>query len=246
MKPVVCLFARPLFPIAPGVAASLASASLATAQDTAQDTNSATGNTNNAAFSHPGVLRLLSYPNHTNSGSYGAALQLAAATHATPDVTATDKIGTLKYGFGVGMEQEITREFGVFGRLGWNDGKTQDFAFAAIDRLATFGLSLDGARWHRPADTIAGEIAVAGISAVHALCLARGGFDFLIGDGALNYAPETIWESYYRARILKVFGDTALFAAIDAQYILNPAYNHDRGPLWAWPLRLHLESSLKK
>src|SRR5580658_3837143 len=61
-----------------------------------------------APFSHPGTLRLLSYLNHTASGSYGAALQLAAATHTTPDVTLTDRVGTLKYGFGINVEQEIT------------------------------------------------------------------------------------------------------------------------------------------
>jgi hypothetical protein len=34
------------------------------------------------------------------------------------------------------------------------------------------------------------------ISGVHALHLARGGPDFLIRDGALNYAPEYLWETY--------------------------------------------------
>src|ERR1700691_4727084 len=51
--------------------------------------------------SHPGVLRLLGYTNHYDGGSYGAALQLAAATNTTPDITKTRQIGTLKYGFGI-------------------------------------------------------------------------------------------------------------------------------------------------
>jgi high affinity Mn2+ porin len=199
-----------------------------------------------APFSHPGVLRLLNFLNHTDSGSYGAALQLAAATHTTPDVTAVSKPGTLKYGFGVNMEQEITKDFGIFARLGWNDGKTQDFAFTAIDRLATGGISFTGARWRRPDDTFATEFTASGLSAVHALYLSRGGLDFIVGDGHLNYAPESIWETYYNARVLKIFGDTELFAGPDVQYILNPAYNHDRGPLWAWSFRLHIESALKK
>jgi high affinity Mn2+ porin len=199
-----------------------------------------------APFKHPGVLRLLSFLNHTDSGSYGAALQLAAATHTTPDVTAVVKPGTLKYGFGVNMEQEITKWFGVFSRLGWNDGKTEDFAFTAIDRLATGGVSFTGTRWHRPGDVLATEFTASGISAVHALYLSRGGLDFIIGDGHLNYAPESIWESYYNARLFKVFGDTTMFAGVDAQYILNPAYNHDRGPVWAYSLRLHIESGVKK
>jgi high affinity Mn2+ porin len=191
-------------------------------------------------FSHPGVLRLLGYTNHYDGGSYGTALQLAAATNTTPDITKTLRIGTLKYGFGVNMEQEIVKGLGAFMRLGWNDGKTESFEFTAIDRLATAGVSQSGARWKRPEDTVATELTVAGLSAVHALYLERGGLDFLIGDGQLNYRPEYVWETYYNARIVKGF-----FATLDAQHIVNPAYNHDRGPLWAYSLRLHLEFGKK-
>jgi high affinity Mn2+ porin len=190
--------------------------------------------------SHPGVLRLLGYMNHYDGGSYGAALQLAAATNTTPDVTKTRKVGTLKYGFGINAEQEIKNGAGLFMRLGWNDGKTESFAFTAIDRLATGGVSVSGTRWKRHDDTVATELTVAGLSAVHALYLARGGLDFLIGDGQLNYAPEYIWESYYKARVFQGF-----FASLDAQHIDNPAYNHDRGPLWALSLRLHIEGGKK-
>lgn len=189
---------------------------------------------------HDGAVRLLSYFNHTDSGSYGEALQLAAATHTTPDVTAVRRVGTLKYGFGISMDQEITKDFGVFSRLGWNDGKTEDFAFTAIDRLATGGVSVKGTRWKRPDDNLATEFTASGISAVHALYLARGGLDFIIGDGQLNYMPEYVWESYYDARLFKGF-----YAAFDAQHIANPAYNHDRGPLWALSLRLHMEYGKK-
>lgn len=188
---------------------------------------------------HPGTIRLLHYENRTRSGSYGEALQIAAATHQTPDVAAIAKPGTLKYGFGVNAEQELMKDLGVFMRLGWNDGKNEDFAFTAIDRLASSGWSLTGTRWHRPDDAIASAFTAAGISAVHALYLERGGFDFLIGDGRLNYAPEYSWESYYRARIVKGF-----FATFDAQHYANPAYNHDRGPLWAYSIRLHIEGKV--
>jgi high affinity Mn2+ porin len=193
------------------------------------------------AFSHPGAVRLLSYFNHTDSGSYGAALQLAAATNTTPSVNNVLRSGTLKYGFGVSADQEITKSVGVFMRLGWSDGKNEDFAFTAIDRLATAGISVSGARWKRPGDNVATEFTAAGISAVHALYLSRGGLDFLLGDGRLNYAPEMSWESYYNAHLYKWF-----YAAIDAQHITNPAYNHDRGPLWVYSLRLHIEAGFLK
>ena len=56
-----------------------------------------------------------------------------------PDINKVLQVGTLNYGFGINMEQEIVKNVGVFSRLGWNDGKTEDFAFTAIDRLATGG-----------------------------------------------------------------------------------------------------------
>jgi high affinity Mn2+ porin len=190
--------------------------------------------------SHPGILRILGYTNHYDGGNYGAALQLAAATNTTPDVAKTSRIGTLKYGFGINMEQEIAKGIGVFARLGWNDGKTESFEFTAMDRLATGGVSFSGARWKRPDDTVGTEVTIGGLSAVHALYLSRGGLDFIIGDGRLNYAPENIWETYYSTRMFKGF-----FATLDAQHIANPAYNNDRGPLWAFSLRLHLEAGRK-
>jgi high affinity Mn2+ porin len=198
------------------------------------------------ALSHPGVARLLAYGNRTDSGDYGKAIQAAIATHTIPDVTATRQSGTLKYGFGLNMEQEITKNLGVFGRLGWNDGKTEDFAFTAIDRLATGGISLGGHSWRRKQDTIASEFTASGISAVHQQYLAMGGLDFIIGDGRLSYGPEYIWESYYSAEAIHRLLGMSLMVSLDAQRINNPAYNHDRGPLWDFSLRLHLEAGKEK
>jgi len=71
---------------------------------------------------------------------------------------------------------------------------------------------------------------------VHSRYLSHGGVDFLIGDGALRYGLETVWESYYSARLWKTF-----WTSIDVMRFSNPAYNRDRGPVWVEMLRLHLE-----
>jgi high affinity Mn2+ porin len=190
------------------------------------------------AREHPGGVRLLGFVNHADAGTYSEAIRQAESNETTPDVTATRRPGTRKYGVGLNTEQELTEDLGVFARLAWNDGKTESFAFTAIDRLATGGISITGRRWHRPFDTAATELTVSGLSGVHALYLARGGTDFLIGDGRLRYAPEYIWESYYSARLFPGF-----FASYDLQHVANPAFNQDRGPLWISSLRLHLELS---
>jgi carbohydrate-selective porin OprB len=155
-------------------------------------------------------------------------------------VTLTAHPGTLKYGVGISFDQAVTSDIGVFTRLGWNDGKTQSFAFTAIDRLATGGVSMKGTRWHRKDDVVATSFTAGGLSAVHREYLAAGGLDFLIGDGQLNYAPEYVWESYYSARLCP-----GLFGAFDVQRDADPAYNQDRGPVTIYSLRLHMELGLK-
>jgi high affinity Mn2+ porin len=189
---------------------------------------------------HPGASRLLYYFNHANAGTYADAIRLADRTGTTPDVTATRRNGTLKYGAGLNVEQEITKNIGVFGRLGWNDGKTESFAFTAIDRMANVGISITGERWRRKEDTIGSAFTMSGLSGVHAVYLARGGLDFIIGDGKLRYGHEGVWETYYSARIWKPF-----FVSIFAQWIANPAYNRDRGPVWVGSIRLHLELNIE-
>jgi len=185
---------------------------------------------------HAGAVRVLEYLNHADAGTYADALRLSEKTGAPPDVTLTRRPGTLKYGTGVNIEQEITPDVGFFVRLGWNDGKTESFAFTAIDRLASGGISVTGTRWKRKNDTAGTAVTAGGLSGVHALYLARGGNDFLIGDGRLNYAPEYLWETYYSARLFPGF-----FVSYDLQRVGNPAYNQDRGPVWISSLRLHLE-----
>ncbi len=95
-----------------------------------------------------------------------------------------------------------------------------------------------GTRWKRPFDTLATAVTVSEISGIHAKYLARGGLDFMIGDGTLRYGPEYVFESYYSTRLSPCF-----FATISIQRVSNPAFNRDRGPVWIPSLRLHLELS---
>ena len=187
---------------------------------------------------HPGAVRALGYINHARAGTYADALKLSSADGSRPDVTATRLDGTPKSGFGVSWDQEMASDWGIFGRLGWNDGKTESFAFTAIDELASRGVSITGSRWHREGDTVATLLTFSGLSGVHSTYLSHGGLDFLIGDGALRYGLETVWESYYSARLWKIF-----WTSIDVMHVSNPAYNRDRGPVWVEMLRLHLELS---
>jgi hypothetical protein len=191
------------------------------------------------------VVRLLLYDNNARMGSYAEALALAAAGGGVPDVAATDSQGRRKHGFGINAEQPLADggDTGLFVRLGWQDGKNEDFVFTEVDRHASLGGQLSGVHWRRPQDRLGIAAVVEGLSDVHRDYLAAGGSGFLLGDGRLTYAREQILESYYRAQWTWTYGTIAVRAQLspDFQYIRNPGYNQDRGPVRFYALRLHLE-----
>ncbi len=189
-------------------------------------------------FSHPGAVRVLGFLNLDGGGNFLQALANAAVTNATPTFVGTRHDGALKYGFGVNVEQEITRDLGLFGRYGWADGKTEAWAFTQIDRTLSGGASLAGRLWRRPADRVGLAFARNYLSGDQRAFLAAGGLGFIIGDGALSYAPEQIVEGYYAVPL--AYGFTA---TIDYQHFNNPAYNQARGPVSVYSLRLHWETS---
>ena len=191
------------------------------------------------------IVRLLVYRNTARLGDYAQALARAAATGAVPDVAADDADGRHKTGFGVNAEQPLADggDTGLFARLGWQDGKTEDSVFTEVDRHASLGGQLSGIHWARAADRLGVGVVLEGLSDVHRDYLATGGSGFLLGDGRLNYAHEEIFETYYRASWTWPAGPWAVRVQLspDFQYIRNPGYNQDRGPVRFYALRLHLE-----
>jgi carbohydrate-selective porin OprB len=184
---------------------------------------------------HPGKLRLLGYMNHADMGNYQDAIDQGLLADTTPNI-ATTRSYSLKYGFGLNLEQALTTNLGFFARAGWNNGTTETWAFTPIDRMASAGFSLKGTRWARPQDTVGVAGITNGLSPEHRQYLAAGGLDFLIGDGKLNYAPEQIVETYYAFHFWRYWTLTT-----DLQGIKNPAYNADRGPVLILGERVHLE-----
>ena len=181
---------------------------------------------------HAGALRLLAYDTRAHMGSYQDTINDPSLGE---DIFLTAAY-RYKYGFGINLEQEIRKNLGVFARLGWSDGKNQTYEFTDVDRTATAGLSLKGARWRRPEDTVGLAVVVNGISAVHRQYLAAGGLGITVGDGALDYRAERIVEAYYNWKIAKHFQLTP-----DYQFAQDPAYNHARGPVNLFALRFHTE-----
>jgi high affinity Mn2+ porin len=185
-----------------------------------------------ALFESPGKVRVMGYLNNAHMGHYRETIEDPAFNL---DITQS-RTYCAKFGFTLNAEQKIVDDLGAFIRLGWNDGRTETFAFTEIDRTFQGGFSLQGARWQRPEDTVAAAVVVNGLSSAHRDYLAAGGLGFILGDGRLTYGPETILELYYQARLAK-----SLFVSLDYQFVNNPGYNRDRGPVSIFGLRVHVE-----
>ena len=183
------------------------------------------------------VIRLLSFINHANMGVYRDAVKnyLAGRT-ATPEITNHSLQTTVKYGFGVNVEQEITYSLRGFARFGWNEGQHESFAYTETDQTLQVGADYTGERWRRKLDKVGLVFVSNGISADHQRYLKLGGKGFLLGDGTLTYGREDIVEGYYNAHVWR-----GVFAGFDLQHMNNPGYNRDRGPILVPSLRVHLE-----
>jgi high affinity Mn2+ porin len=184
---------------------------------------------------HPGAIRFLAYGNRADMFSYSGAISILRAQGAGADVSAASTY-RFKYGFGLNWEQEIAKNVGVFSRLGWNDGHEEAWMFTDVDYTASLGLSFKGQAWHRPGDTFGLAGLANGITRVEQEFLEVGGLGILAGDGNLNYGWEKILETYYDAAVWKT-----VHVAVDYQFIDDPAFNRERGPVSVLGIRLRAQ-----
>jgi high affinity Mn2+ porin len=183
-------------------------------------------------FGRSGKLRTIGWVNSAYTGSYSETL---ADPALNLDISQTRK-GRLKYGYVFNVEQSVTDDLGVFGRWSWNDGKTETMAFTDIDASLSAGVSVKGTSWGRKEDVVGFAGAIDSISPSFRAFAAAGGLGVLIGDGRLNYRKEDILEAYYAVGL---YQETKL--TFDYQFIANPAYNADRGPVSILSARFHAE-----
>ena len=180
-----------------------------------------------------GALSTLVFLNSARMGKYSQVLSDPARYNN--DIVETRADGRLKYGMAVSIEQQLRHGTGMFLRLSANDGATESWAFTEIDRSAALGVVQDGALWHRERDEAGAAFVLNGLSSPHRAYLAGGGLGFILGDGALNYAPEMQFDTYYKLSL----ADNVSFSAI-YQPVINPGYNRDRGPVHVVTGRLHV------
>ncbi len=203
-------------------------------------------------FGRPGAVRLLGYRNQERMGRFDDAIaafrtdpsQNAAGctgfSYDSPNPGAPDlcwvRKTNVKVGVGLNVEQAVYEDIGLFLRAMWSDGQTEVYSFTSADRSLSFGALAKGSLWGRPHDFAGIGYGVGWISKPHADYLKLGGVDGFIGDGSIRVAPESVLEVFYSYKLLSI-----VWLSADYQYISNPAYNADRGPLHIFGVRGHFE-----
>ena len=190
---------------------------------------------NYTLFGKDGIVRFLAFENEFNAGSFNATLANPADVNpdGTPDVTATRQRRS-QYGFVGNAELAVTKDLGVFARGAWWNGQSE-ILYTDIDSSFSIGAVEKGTAWGRPLDRVGLAVAINGLSSSYQRYLAAGGLGVNVGDGALNYRPESIVESYYAIGL----SDAAAFT-FDYQFVANPGYNYMRGPVSIGSVRLHI------
>jgi high affinity Mn2+ porin len=183
----------------------------------------------------PGSFQLLAFRNRANMGNFDDAIALGQQTGTVPDLTLVRRPQT-KWGFGVTVQQELFKDLGGYLRAGWNNGKTETYMFTEIDRSIAAGVLANGRQWDRPRDSAGVAIYWNMLGGSHRTYLALGGQGFFLGDGRLNYGPESTTEAFYALNVLG-----RLWISANYQYQTNPGYNRDRGPVNYFGFRLHAD-----
>ena len=186
-------------------------------------------------FGQTGRILLTGFDSRGHMGLLDQAIDLAEATATTPNTEVRSYRGRM--GASLDLEQPITANVGVFARYGKAGGNVEAYEFTDVDRSLSVGTSIKGAGWHRADDTIGVAVIDNGISAEREEYLNLGGLGILVGDGKLPHpGAEQILESYYSVGAL-----SWLQITVDYQWVRNPAYNTDRGPVSIFALRLHAQ-----
>ena len=189
-----------------------------------------------ALAGQPGRLLVTGFDSRARMGLLDEAVQQAAATGGPVDIASVRRYRS-RLGAHLTLEQQLTGDLGLFLRAGGAAGNVETYEFTDIDHAVSAGLSLKGARWRRPGDTVGAAAIVNGLSAARQRYLDAGGLGILVGDGRLPHAGnERIFETYYGAQVLG-----QVVVALDYQFVTNPAYNRDRGPVALLAFRVHME-----
>ena len=184
---------------------------------------------------HFSTFHIGGFLNRTNAGNYATSIKTSQMNLTTPDIRDSRTYGRSKYGVYFSLDNHFNNVH-HFIKGSWSDGKNETWAFTEIDNSVATGFLFDGNSWKRKNDNLGLAFVANGISIDHSNYLKMGGSGFMLGDGTLNYGRENTIELFYSYNIWK-----KIFLSPDFQYVINPGYNKDRGPVFVYALRFHAE-----
>ena len=186
-------------------------------------------------WGHPGKVAVTGFLSRGRMGSFEDAIALAQITGGPADIAAVRKYQS-RGGVSANLEQEITADLGLFMRAGWADGDIEPSTIPTSTAPSP-AASHSTASVGRPDDTAGIAGVINGISSVHEAFLNDGGLGILVGDGRLPHPGlEEIIEAYYSYAL-----SSATKVTFDYQFVANPAYNTDRGPVNIVAGRFHTQ-----
>jgi high affinity Mn2+ porin len=185
---------------------------------------------------HPGKVLITGYETRGRMGLLDDAIAVAATTGAPAEIAAVRQYRS-RFGGLINLQQELLTDFGVFARYSKAAGNVEAYEFSDIDRSIAVGMSLKGRLWRRSQDSVGVAFIDNGASAERERFLNAGGLGILVGDGRLPHpGAEQIAETYYSASLCSYAQ-----LSFDYQWIANPAYNRDRGPVSVFAVRVHAQ-----
>lgn len=186
----------------------------------------------------PGKLLVTLYDNRARMAELRDAIALAASSgQSIGEALISARSYRSRSGVSMDLQQQLVEGLGIFARAGKASGHVETYEFTDVDQSISAGLSLKGGRWSRVDDTVGIAGVINSISGIREQYLNDGGLGILVGDGRLPHpGPERIIETYY------AWGLTSWAQlTLDYQYVINPAYNSDRGPVSIFAARLHAQ-----
>jgi Carbohydrate-selective porin, OprB family/WD40-like Beta Propeller Repeat len=168
-----------------------------------------------------GKLRLLGFYNRYNGGDLSQYYINPETGKAEYDSLHgyNDKLGG-----GIDISYDWSANCGLFLRYSADDGKHEDFGYTQCDGSLNAGAYMSLKAIKRPDDRFGICASINTLGKGQQKFLKDGGYGFMLGDGNLNYKPESAFETFYTLNFL-----TDFYLTLDYQYILNIGYNADRG-----------------
>ena len=182
------------------------------------------------------LVRVMGFHDVGRMSRYTDAILVARGN--PPSLESVALSGQQKFGGAINVEQPLSPHgnFGVLARAGANDGHSDGFTTAEVDRHVSMATQYRLRRVpHRALDYVGVGIARHWLSAEHRDFLERGGTGFFL-DGGARTGPETIAEAYYRAQL-----GQWVQLSLDGQRVRDAGYVRGRGAVTVVGVRAHVE-----